>query len=310
MKGFGATLLIGLVAVCLAGPTTAATPRGHVVLEGGAVTLGDVFADLPAHADAARYLAPAPALGESTVLRAHDLARIARALELDWRPQSWAEAVTLTRPATVVDARAIEGAVARALAERGAEGEFAVVFEGDAAPRLALPAGVAPEVRVVDLDWRPSARWFAATLTGPPGAPQTLRVTGRAEPLTRVPVLAAGVERGATIARGDIVLRPVPSAQVQGDTLLDPAALAGMAARRTLPAGAPLRALDVEPPRLVDRGDTVTLIYRDGPLALTAMGRALERGARGQVIRVTNTNSARTVEGRVTAPREVTVEGL
>lgn len=296
-------LLIALFAL----PAAAAQPRGTVALDSDVITLGDVFTGLPPHADAARYLAPAPAPGGKTTLGAPSLARIARTLGLDWRPHTGSERVVLTRPATIVEGAEIEAALAAALEGRGAAQPFGLEFTS-AAPRLVLPAGTAPDFAVTQLDYRAASGWFEATVTAPDGTAQ--HVTGKVVPRTRVPVLAAAVQAGTVIGPRDLTTVTVSTRTVQGDALLDPRAIAGMAARRTLPAGQVLRAIDVAPPRLVRRGDAVTMLYVDGGLELTAMGRALENGARGDVIRVTNSASSRSVDARVSGERHVTVEGI
>ncbi len=60
-------------------------------------------------------------------------------------------------------------------------------------------------------------------------------------------------------------------------------------------------------PVLVHRGDLVTIVYRSTGLTLTTRGRALSAGAGGEVIKVFNVQSKRTVEGEVNGPGLVTV---
>ena len=62
---------------------------------------------------------------------------------------------------------------------------------------------------------------------------------------------------------------------------------------------APLRPEDLGAPALVERNQIVSLVYRSGGLVILADGRALARGAEGDVIRVMNLASKTTVSGRV-----------
>ena len=55
-------------------------------------------------------------------------------------------------------------------------------------------------------------------------------------------------------------------------------------------------------PELVQRNETVTLIYEVPGIALTVRGKALEGGAEGDTISVLNEQSKRTVQGVVAAP--------
>ena len=80
----------------------------------------------------------------------------------------------------------------------------------------------------------------------------------------------------------------------------------GLTPRRMIAAGKPVKANDVQAPRIVARGEAVTLIYKAGALNLTARGKALEFGAKGDVIRVVNTQSNRSIDAIVTGDQEVT----
>jgi flagella basal body P-ring formation protein FlgA len=81
--------------------------------------------------------------------------------------------------------------------------------------------------------------------------------------------------------------------------LTDIADAVGLEARVTLYPGRPVRAGDLGPPALVDRNATVFLAYRSGGLTILAEGRALERAGVGDLLRVMNLASRRTVVGRL-----------
>ena len=57
----------------------------------------------------------------------------------------------------------------------------------------------------------------------------------------------------------------------------------------------------------VNRGTGVTIIFESPTMLLTVSGRALDSGARGEVIRVKNLQSGRTVDATVISPNEVAV---
>lgn len=73
----------------------------------------------------------------------------------------------------------------------------------------------------------------------------------------------------------------------------------GLEARVTLYPGRPIRAADIGPPALVDRNQTVTLLYNLGTLGISTEGRALARGGLGDVIRVMNLSSRTMLLGRI-----------
>ena len=105
------------------------------------------------------------------------------------------------------------------------------------------------------------------------------------------------------ITAEDLVLK---SADIPG-TLSDPSEAVGQEARVALYAGRPLRPGDVGPPALVGRNDIVALVYTTQLLRITAEGRALDRAAAGEQVRVMNMFSRATVTGIVRADGSVEV---
>jgi len=87
-------------------------------------------------------------------------------------------------------------------------------------------------------------------------------------------------------------------AQIDGAlTAIAPAL--GLQVKTTIYAGRPLRPENLGAPALIDRNQSVTLVYAAGGLIILAEGRALARGAEGEVIRAMNLASKTTVSGRV-----------
>lgn len=119
---------------------------------------------------------------------------------------------------------------------------------------------------------------------------------------TQVAVLSRTVERGTVLSVDDFVLEPRD--RVVGRPL-DPAAVAGLEAVRPLASGRILLETDLAPPRLVRRGETVTLTVRHGNMVITAPGRALADGRRGTLVRVVSGTTNRTLEGIVDSPGRV-----
>lgn len=126
-----------------------------------------------------------------------------------------------------------------------------------------------------------------------------------AQPASEPPAVVAArtIRAQSIIEPGDLVAgtTPFPGA------LVDPAEGIGREARVTLYAGRPVQAADLVAPALVDRNQTIPLIYSSGPLTILAEGRALSRGGEGEVIRVMNLESRMTVTGRVAADGAVHV---
>lgn len=126
---------------------------------------------------------------------------------------------------------------------------------------------------------------------------------GLARADTVVPVKT--MRPGTIIAASDLTMLPK---DIPGG-LRDSAAAVGMEARVVLYAGRAIRPEDIAPPAVVRRNQIVPLIFSQSGLRISTGGRALDRGAVGETIRVMNTNSRKTLFGRVLADGSIDVSG-
>jgi len=116
-----------------------------------------------------------------------------------------------------------------------------------------------------------------------------------------------------TLARGT-VLRPDDLKAVRRDLsrlspgyLTDRKHATGMVLLRPLGPGNLLVQSAVKPPRLVQRGQDVTILASVGGLVVRSQGKALADGAYGETVRVRNSRSRRIVQGVVSARGTVKV---
>lgn len=135
--------------------------------------------------------------------------------------------------------------------------------------------------------------------------PATASAEGGGKPASVV-VPVRTIPIGSVIRADDVMLQAalkVPAADIAQSL----AAVVGKEARRGLYANRPIRSGEIGPITLVDRNARVTLRFRYGPIELTTIGRAMESGGVGQMIRVMNLDSRRTIYGRISGPEVVDV---
>ncbi|MGH7223922.1 MAG: flagellar basal body P-ring formation chaperone FlgA, partial [Gemmataceae bacterium] len=139
--------------------------------------------------------------------------------------------------------------------------------------------------------------------------PTLLRFTGTATEMAQAAVLTRDVGRTEVLKAADIAVERLPKAEV-GDNpaVLDQAI--GKQMRHAMRAGQPLHVADLARPDLVQRNQSVTLIYRTDGLVLTTRGKALDSGAAGDTVGVLNTESKRTVSGTVVGRGEVSIQAV
>ena len=122
---------------------------------------------------------------------------------------------------------------------------------------------------------------------------------------TRIVVPAHDIARGETIADSDLSYQNADAGQLGFGVVTSMNQLDGMQTRRVLRAGQPVRADDVRKPILVSKGQTITMIFAEPGLTLTATGRAMSEGGMGETVTVLNPVSYRQITGVVTGAGEV-----
>jgi flagella basal body P-ring formation protein FlgA len=158
----------------------------------------------------------------------------------------------------------------------------------------------------------PESGHFSAVLIGTVGDEPRfeLPMQGRVQPLVAVPVVARSLSSGDLISAADLDWKMVASEGLSDMTLTDERQLIGAEARRRLSPGRALTSRDVGPPRLVQRGKPVRVVYAGKGLTLTAIGTARDDGSYGEPVRVINPDSRIEIQGVTTGHQEVTVGGL
>jgi flagella basal body P-ring formation protein FlgA len=294
------------------GSDTIASPVLHasVTVADDLVRIGDLIDNAGSFAQIAVYRAPdlgttgtIPTAQVLTALRAHQV------IGVDTHN---IKEVTVTRLARTVDSKEIESAVAHALEHRNGLGDAAnlsLTFDRDVQD-LKLDASNSGAMQVASTRFEPRSGRFDVTFeiaNEASSAPTRLRFTGTAIETVEAAVLTRNVDRSDLLKSADIVTERRTKAEVGSDAASREQAL-GMQMRRPMHAGQPLRAADLVKPDLVQRDQSVTVIYESPGLYLTTRGKALDSGTEGDVVNVINLQSKRTVTGVVTGRGQVTID--
>lgn len=295
----------GVAFVAISKAAFAATLKSDGVIAGDYIKLGDVF-DGVKNAD--YVLGPAPAPGKDMILNARTLYKIASALDVEWSPATSSEQLILRREASVISQEEITRTLEASLKEEGIKEKFSITYM-NAPTDIVLPFNTEQTVEVTAFTFDPQRDSFNAVIVAPSAENplKRMNVAGRIERMVAVPVLKNTLKNGDIISALDIDWMDLPHTKVASGTVLEESDLVNMTPRRISSAGKPININELEQPKMVDRGDDITLVFANGPMVLSVKGRSLQAGAMGDTVRVSNTDSNKNLTGIVTAHREVTI---
>jgi len=290
------------------GTATAASLRTSITVTDDVIRVGDVFEGVTHSADF--ILAPAPLPGKDLVWDARTLLRVATAFDLSWRPSSAMDRVSIRRMANMISTDMLKAEIKQAIAENGVTEAFDIDFVGNSVNQIILPYDVDPYVNILSFSFNLSRKTFTATIETPAtndGGSVKTNIVGQIHSLVNIPVLKKTVRRGETIGHHDITMLAVRGSDIMDNFAVSVDELVGMTPTRIIHGGMPVDRSDLNKPFLVNRGEMVTMRLNNGPIKLTAMARAMERGTKDDIIRLMNVDSKRMIEARITGLREAAV---
>jgi flagellar basal body P-ring formation protein FlgA len=309
----GLLLMAAVEAATAADALVPAVPGAHprndvVVINRPFVRLGDLFAEAGEKADVAVAYAPAP--GARVVYDVNSLASIARANGVKWQARSWFDRVVVERPAITVGDAEIMAAVRAEIAKQNLDPKADIEL-ATRGVSLQLPADASATLEMQNFHIDERTGQFNGRIVVPAAdGTQSLPVSGRIYRSVEVPTLTRRVATGETVGHDDIQWQTLRAETIARNVILDPDKIVGMEARHPLQADQPLRAGDVRAPVIVAKGSLVTLVVQSPTMTLTSKGRAMENGAKGDSVRIQNTQSKVVVEGEVVSPGTVRVAGM
>jgi flagella basal body P-ring formation protein FlgA len=273
---------------------------------GDTIHIGDIFSGAGAHAGDPVAAAPAP--GTRVTYNATWLGAIAREHHLTWQPSSDFDQTSVERATRTIDADTVAQRILGEIAPTAQTGDASVQLDNPGL-RFIVPAEASDTMALDGLTIDPRTGRFTVFVTAPPNAAnaQRQRVSGRVVYQETIAVPSRGMSIGDVFGPNDVTLVKLPRDHIVPDAVTSAQALIGKAARRILTAGETVRAGDIGEPVVIRKGDLVTIELDTGSMQLTAQGKALDDGALGAAIRVSNTQSNRTIDAQVAGPNQVVI---
>jgi flagella basal body P-ring formation protein FlgA len=128
---------------------------------------------------------------------------------------------------------------------------------------------------------------------------KTLYVRASIHPFARVAVATNDIKRGEPISDSDCTMVRKDLADLRGGFFTDRAPLRELVATRSIKTGAVISTGHVDRPVAVKRGKVVAAEVRGNGFRITAAAKAMDNGRVGDVIRLMNVASKKTLTGEV-----------
>ena len=291
-----------------AAQTAAPALRENVTVTNDVVRIGDLVENAGAVADVPIFRSPD--LGTTGAVATERIVEAVRPHQLFGIDTRGLAEVVVTRLSRAITAQDIAARIAQVLSEQcglGDARDIAVNFDREVRT-LHVEPDATGALQVVGLNYDPRTTRFNVTFDLPASAElhrHPARFTGTAFETIAAVAVDRPVERGEVLKESDLTVLRRPKSE--DGAISDIADVTGLAARHQLRPGQPLNTADLMKPAIVQRGETVTIVYEAPGLILTLRGQAQDAGALGDSVGVLNVETKRVVQGIVTAPGRVKV---
>lgn len=121
-------------------------------------------------------------------------------------------------------------------------------------------------------------------------------------------VTAKSLPRGKILTMNDLKTAKHDKSKLPAGYVDEPTDGVGFELKRQLSIGVPLTTAMIRKPRIIKRGQHVSIIATAGGVEVRMAGKALAHGAAGDRIRVLNLKSKKKVEGTVTSSGDIRVD--
>jgi flagella basal body P-ring formation protein FlgA len=159
--------------------------------------------------------------------------------------------------------------------------------------------------RVHGSDLQPGRQMIKVQCASP--SPWSIYVPATIEAYRSVLVASRSLNRGSLLSPGDIHLEERDVTSIKSFYLHDKTQAMGKNLKRRLKPGQVLTSPMLSPPKIISKGQEVSIEAQSGPVTVRMTGIAMSDGKMGQQIRVKNLRSNKIIRAKVSGDSEVQV---
>ena len=282
--------------------------KPEAIVDDSVVTLGDLFTDLDEKSEL--VIANAPEPGKKVIIPARHILKVTRANNVRWKNSAAVKNVIVKRMSTIIVVGELKEILVNELKSNFLTSqEFDIRFYNQNA-KIHLPNGYDVfDLTIKNLAIENNGNKFSALIAAPNGngSEALHKVNGRTLRVSTIPALSNTIRKGSIINTSDIRWVTLPEAQVGRNIIRDTEKLIGMTPRTQIKEGMPIRLSEVNRPTLVKRGALVKINFNTAGISLSAIGKAIENGGKGDVIQVKNNSSDKIITAVVLGENQVQV---
>lgn len=265
-----------------------------VEVRGQLVRLSDLFENVGLAGSTAVFRAPNPGTtGKVSVKRILSAAK-AQGLKVYHLPSF--QMVTITRSSRMIELSELKDLIRSRVEDRlsanNTNGQLVIKLPENL-KELHVDPSVQGELTLSSFDWSARSGRFTARFTFADGKPIVLR--GSVSLMIEVAVAKTIIKSGETLSQSDIEMKLVKWSRRSSNNQSSMDEMVGLAAKRRLQAGKPIRMSDLEPARLIHKNQLVTILLEVPGLVLRTEGKALSDASQGESVKVLNTQSKRII---------------
>lgn len=200
----------------------------------------------------------------------------------------------------VINIVAIKKVIADELYENGLEDKLQIEFLGFENNFELKQKFDEYDVDISEIDINKKSRRFDASIKfTAKDYSETIQVRGRYDEIISVPVLSYRLPHGKVVQASDIEYIDYEKSKVRFDTAQTAKEIIGKELRRSMPEMRPIRKRDLISEQVISKNSVVNMIYKTPFVTLQATGISMDDGAKGDLVRIKNSESSKVVQAEV-----------